>query len=69
MWLWVGIGLGVFFGVSLIVGLVVAAALGAISREVSAVHDELFEGWADLLPSRAAGDAVEERAPSAPAVR
>jgi hypothetical protein len=62
MWLWVGIGLGAFFAVSLVVGLVVAAALGAISREVTAVHHELFEGWAELPPSRAVDD-VEERAP------
>jgi hypothetical protein len=43
MWLWIGIGLGAFFGLSILVGLAVAAMLGAISRGVTELHEEIFE--------------------------
>jgi hypothetical protein len=59
MWLWVGVGLGALLAVSVIVAVFVAATLGAISREVTALHDDVFEAWAELPPSRAAVDAVE----------
>jgi len=46
MWLWIGIGLGAFFAVSVLVGLALAAMLGTISRGVTEMHEELFEAEA-----------------------
>jgi hypothetical protein len=40
MWLWIGIGLGAFFGVSLLIGLALAAMLGAISRGITELHEQ-----------------------------
>jgi hypothetical protein len=45
MWLWIGIGLGAFFAVSVLIGLALAAMLGTISRDVTELHDALFEAW------------------------
>jgi len=54
MWLWIGIGLGAFFALSVLVGLVLAAMLGAITRGVTELHEELFktEAWPAELPTR-----------------
>jgi hypothetical protein len=54
MWLWIGIGLGAFFGVSVLVGLALAAMLGTISRGVTEMHKELFEAeaWAAEPPTQ-----------------
>ena len=54
MWLWIGIGLGVFFGLSILIGLALAAMLGTISRGVTELHAELFEAeaWATRPPTR-----------------
>jgi hypothetical protein len=48
MWLWIGIGLGAFFVVSILLGVGLAAMLGTISRGVTEMHEELFEteAWA-----------------------
>jgi len=54
MWLWIGIGLGAFFALSALVGLALAAMLGAISRGVAELHEQLFEAeaWAVEPPTR-----------------
>jgi hypothetical protein len=48
MWLWIGIGLGAFFALSVLVGAALAAMLGTISHGVTEMHEELFEAeaWA-----------------------
>ena len=53
MWLWIGIGLGAFFGLSILIGLALAAMLGTISRGVTEMHEELFEAeaWATRPPT------------------
>lgn len=53
MWLWIGIGLGAFFGLSILIGLALAAMLGTISRGVMEMHEELFEAeaWAVRPPT------------------
>jgi hypothetical protein len=51
MWVWIAIGLGCFFAVSLAVALVVARMLGAIAGEMSALYESAE--WAVLPPSRA----------------
>jgi hypothetical protein len=43
MWLWIGIGLGAFFALSVLVGVALAAMLGTISRGVTEMHEGLFE--------------------------
>lgn len=43
MWLWIGIGLGAFFALSVLVGLALAVMLGTISRGVAELHEGLFE--------------------------
>ncbi|HEY2374282.1 MAG TPA: hypothetical protein VGH82_17310 [Gaiellaceae bacterium] len=48
MWLWIGIGLGAFFALSVLVGLALAAMLGTISRGVTEMHEGLFD--ADVRP-------------------
>ena len=53
MWLWIGIGLGAFFGLSILFGLALAAMLGTISRGVTEMHEDLFEAeaWATRPPT------------------
>jgi hypothetical protein len=53
MWLWIGIGLGVFFALSVVVGAALAAMLGTIGRGVTELHEELFEAdaWAAAPPT------------------
>jgi protein-S-isoprenylcysteine O-methyltransferase Ste14 len=43
MWLWIGIGLGAFLALSLVVGAALAAMLGTITRAVTELHEELLE--------------------------
>jgi hypothetical protein len=52
MWVWIGVGLGVFFAVSLLVGLALGAMLGTINRGVVELHEGLFESeaWAAAPP-------------------
>jgi hypothetical protein len=38
-WAWVGVGLGAFFLIAALVSLAIAAILGSISREASALFD------------------------------
>jgi hypothetical protein len=51
MWLWIGTGLGAFFAVSALVGAALAAMLGAISRGVTELHEELEETRAAGRPT------------------
>ncbi len=44
MWLWIGIGLGAFVALSVVVGLALAAMLGAINQGVTELHEA--EAWA-----------------------
>jgi hypothetical protein len=39
MWMWVAVGAAAFAALSLLVGLVVAAVLGTISREISELYE------------------------------
>jgi hypothetical protein len=54
MWLWIGIGLGAFFALSVLVGLALAAMLGSISHSVAEMHEGLFEPetWAVEPPTQ-----------------
>ena len=54
MWLWIGIGLGAFFAVSVLVGVALAAMLGTISHGVTEMHEGLLEdeAWASAPPTR-----------------
>ena len=54
MWLWIGIGLGAFVVLSVLVGLALGAMLGTISRGVTELHEELFEAerWAAEPPTQ-----------------
>ena len=52
MWLWIGIGLGAFFAVSLLVGLALAAMLGTISSGVTELHEGLLSADAAEPPAR-----------------
>lgn len=49
MWLWIGIGLGAFFGLSILIGVALAAMLGTISRGVAELHEA--EAWAVQPPT------------------
>jgi hypothetical protein len=51
VWGWVGIGVGAFLALSLLMALVVARVLGAIGRQVSELYDA--ETWASAPPTRA----------------
>lgn len=55
MWLWIVVGLGAFLALSLLVGLALAAMLGAISRGVSELHEEPLEPAAVGPPTRRLG--------------
>jgi hypothetical protein len=57
MWLWIAIGLGAGLLVSVVVGLAVAAVLGAIGREISELYES--ETWTTLPPTRSARDVKE----------
>jgi hypothetical protein len=65
MWVWIVIGLGSFLGLSLLVGLGLAAILGTIGRQISELHET--DDWAMLPPTRAAIEPKEERQPQAQA--
>jgi hypothetical protein len=56
MWVWIVIGVGSFFGLSLLVGLGLAAILGTIGRQISELHET--EDWAMLPPTR---DSIEPK--------
>jgi hypothetical protein len=58
MWLWIGIGLGAFLAVSVVIGVVIAAVLGSIGRDITHLHDEIIEGeaWAMWPPTRATSE-------------
>lgn len=46
MWMWIAVGAGVFAALSLLVGLVVAAILGTISREISELYElDFWTTW------------------------
>lgn len=64
MWLWIGVGLGAFFFLSVLLGLALGAILGAISRGVTEMHEG--DAWATKPPTRATAEAeereLEERA-------
>ncbi len=52
MWLWIGIGLGALFALSLLVGLALAAMLGAISQGVTKLHETRFDARPVKPPTR-----------------
>jgi hypothetical protein len=56
MWIWIVIGVGSFLGLSLLVGLGLAAILGTIGRQISELHET--EDWAMLPPTR---DSIEPK--------
>ena len=58
MWVWIVIGVGSFLGLSLLVGLGLAAILGTIGRQISELHEP--DDWAMLPPTRAAKDVKED---------
>jgi hypothetical protein len=60
MWVWIVIGVGSFLGLSLLVGLGLAAILGTIGRQVSELHET--DDWAMLPPTRASIEPKEEQA-------
>lgn len=53
MWLWIGIGLGAFLALSLLVGAALAAMLGAISQGVTEMHEGLVDAdaWTTAPPT------------------
>src|SRR6266496_4019181 len=59
-WWWVLVGTGLYFVLSVLVGLAIAAILGQIGREIP----ELFEGedWASAPLAREMGKEAEEEA-------
>lgn len=59
MWLWIGIGLGAFFALSILVGLALAAMLGTISRGVTEMHEGLFD--ADPRPAESPAERRHRR--------
>jgi hypothetical protein len=61
MWVWIVIGVGSFLGLSLLVGLGLAAILGTIGRRISELHET--DDWAMLPPTRAAIEPKEELQP------
>ena len=58
MWVWIVIGVGSFLGLSLLVGLGLAAILGSIGREISELHKT--DDWAMLPPTRASIEPKEQ---------
>jgi hypothetical protein len=61
MWVWIVIGVGSFLGLSLLVGLGLAAILGTIGRQISELHET--DDWAMVPPTRAAIEPKEEQQP------
>jgi hypothetical protein len=59
MWVWIVIGVGSFLGLSLLVGLGLAAILGTIGRQISDLHET--DGWAMLPPTRASTEPKEQQ--------
>jgi hypothetical protein len=59
MWVWIVIGVGSFLGLSLLVGLGLAAILGSIGRQISELHET--DDWAMLPPTRASIEAKEQQ--------
>ena len=68
MWVWIAIGVGSFLGLSLLVGLGLAAILGTIGRQISELHET--DDWAMLPPTRTSIEPKErqprEQAKSSP---
>jgi hypothetical protein len=60
MWIWIVIGVGSFLGLSLLVGLGLAAILGTIGRQISELHET--EDWAMLPPTRDSMEPQEQQA-------
>jgi hypothetical protein len=58
MWVWIAIGVGTLLVVAVVVGLVLAAILGAIGRKISELYDD--ETWATLPPTRSAQEPEEQ---------
>ncbi len=71
MWIWIVIGVGSFLGLSLLLGLGLAAILGTIGRQISELHET--DDWAMLPPTRASIEPKEqpprEQAKSSPVGR
>ena len=59
MWVWITIGVGSFLGLSLLVGLGLAAILGTIGRQISELHEP--DDWAMLPPTRASIEPKEQQ--------
>ena len=59
MWVWIAIGVGSFLGLSLLVGLGLAAILGTIGRQISELHQT--DDWAMLPPTRASKGPRKQR--------
>ena len=60
MWIWIVIGVGSFLGLSLLVGLGLAAILGTIGRQISELHET--DDWAMLPPTRESMEPKEHQA-------
>ena len=59
MSVWIVIGMGSFLGLSLLVGLGLAAVLGTIGRQISELHQT--DDWAMLPPTRASKEPKEQQ--------
>ncbi|HEY8775415.1 MAG TPA: hypothetical protein VIM33_02920 [Gaiellaceae bacterium] len=59
MSVWIVIGMGSFLGLSLLVGLGLAAVLGTIGRQISELHET--DDWAMLPPTRASIEPKEQQ--------
>jgi hypothetical protein len=55
MWLWIGVGLGSFFALSILVAVALAAMLGSIGSGVAELHDGLIETGPPPLARRPQG--------------
>jgi len=60
MWVWIVIGVGSFLGLSLLVGLGLAAILGTLGRQISELHET--DDWAILPPTRDPMEPKEQQA-------
>ena len=56
MWVWIVVGVAVWFAVSVLAGLALGRFFGALRRRIAAQRAELEESrkWADRPPERAA---------------
>jgi hypothetical protein len=59
MWVWIAIGLGSFFGLSLVAGFAIARILRAIGRQISELYET--DEWAMMPPSRAPRDVNDQK--------